>query len=132
VPGRKTLFDLHYADNIADVEGFDWKPDDALWVHDPNAGRLGGNQFVTADWITKEAMKILENNLRFQAVVNRADNDITIDEFGRVDIEGDADVLRPVYEAAQASAYHEGGHAFIRLDFTPGPPMTFTAQKVKL
>lgn len=63
---------------LVDLERLVWTPGQTIVV--PDLGDVvefggGGNQFLTVDWITKEALRVLEHNLRMIPKINRVYDD---------------------------------------------------------
>lgn len=52
---------------FVDLEALIWTPGQSVAV-----GEVGSGIFLTAEWITREALKILERNLQLVTTVNRA------------------------------------------------------------
>ncbi len=53
-----------------DIERLLWVPG-AKTIFLPPEGQFIGNHFVTSEWITREALRILENSLTFSKQINR-------------------------------------------------------------
>lgn len=59
---------------LVDLERLVWTPGQSIVV--PDLGEVaafggGGNQLLTVDWITKESLRILSENMKMSSMVNR-------------------------------------------------------------